>query len=154
MWVYLTRPGRSPTLVSELISGAFLSRRLDNQTPIPVSLSSRSTMYLSVVPDGVARVVWTFPRQVVPAFTAPGGRVFRRRVIPGGMLIGTVAGNVAASRPTHLGGFPGATWLAADGRVISSMRAPVIQRTSTVATGKQTGTVTGTATGIPLSQAC
>ena len=151
---YLTGPGgSSPSLVTEIISGAFLSI-LDDQPPIPLALPGRSTMYLGIVPDRVARVVWTFPRQVVPTFTAPGGKVFPRRVIPGGRLTAAVRGNVAVSRPTHLGGFPSTTWLAADGRIISRKRAPVIQQTSTVATGTQPITETATGTPVPLSQAC
>jgi hypothetical protein len=79
-------------------------------------------VYYSVVPDGVARVEWTFPHETIPAVKEPGGHVLPGRVFPRTELTASVQGNVAAAEaPRHpVFAPPYVTWLAADGHVIKS----------------------------------
>ena len=153
VWAYLTTPGtRSPVSLGSPLSGAFLSS-LDKLPPLDYAAT-----FIALVPDGVARVVWTFPRQTIPSFKAPGGRVFPGRVVRGATLVATVSGNVAAVGARHpVEPFPSSTtWLAADGHVIAAAKFPgtffpLLPRHPS---GRASIPLRATATGTPLSKAC
>jgi hypothetical protein len=75
-------------------------------------------VYLGVVPDKVARVEWTFPRERLPNLPhLHGGHVFR-----GVTLTANVIGNIAAARAIPYSFFmvSRATWLNATGRTIKT----------------------------------
>jgi hypothetical protein len=83
--------------------------------PFPLGAARPSTVWLSVVPDRVARVRWVFPRQnVYRTETYPG--VFALNVLP--------SGNVAAAPVPRDSSFQPAlvAWYGADGSVISRWR--------------------------------
>jgi hypothetical protein len=118
----------------------------------PVEISN---VYLSMVPDGVARVVWTFPRLKVPPVRLSHGPVFPGRVIPAAKLTASVQGNVAAAeKPRYQTAFASATtWYAADGYVIKTFRYPVTRFPSHI---PSSGTITETEkmVGTPVPPGC
>jgi hypothetical protein len=98
------------------------------------------------VPDRVARVEWTFPRERLPRL--PGQA--RGRVIHAATVTARVTGNVAAARMVP-GAFiePSATiWFDAAGRRIRTFRftVPNLAKPVTVTTGSSTS-ISGTAQG-------
>ncbi len=112
-------------------------------------------VYLSLVPNGVARVQWRFPRVVVPRISVPGGPVFRAHVISGAEITATVQGNIAAANaPPHPVLFPSvATWLAADGHVIKTVKYYVSSLPKGIPKSK--GTVTSSSLrAVPLPASC
>jgi hypothetical protein len=148
--VYATRPGaHTAAFVTEVLPGALAYE--DRQPPLRIA-----NVLLSLMPDGVATVKWTYPRLVVPTVTAPGGHVYRGRVIAGVELTASVQGNVAAAQvPPRSDVFlPSVTrWLAADGRVIKTYRFPVTKFPKTI---PSSGTVTSTGkmVGVPIKTDC
>lgn len=78
----------------------------------------RTTLYFEIVPDGVTRVRWVFPRRAL----YPPGAPTQTFAAP---LLVTVAvhGNIAARKLPQRGEAKEDTWYGADGRVIASYTA-------------------------------
>jgi hypothetical protein len=107
---------------------------------------------ISVVPDNVSRVSWTFPRVVLPEVKgAPGsGGVLR-----GGTVLASVVGNVAAARmiPHSFSNPSIVKWLAADDRIIKTTH-NAVPNFSNVSTTGGSVTITGTGTVISTGSVC
>jgi hypothetical protein len=148
VWVFITGPGTSSAAPADLVLPQLLSSRYQQNPP-----SENANVYFSVVPDGVARVVWTYPRVAVPRIKVPHGPVLPAHVIPGAKLTASVQGNVAAAiKPPHVGGLPSATtWFAADGSLIKTFRYPVSSPRFRTPRPGTTTTQTLTSTAVPAS---
>jgi hypothetical protein len=147
--VFVPSPGgRSAAFVTEVLPPA-LSYAY-RQPPIRIG-----DFYLGLVPNGVARVRWTFPREAVPRIRAPGGPVFRAHVISGAEITASVRGNIAAAKePPHPVSLPsGATWLAADGNELKAVKY-YVPTFPVHGIPKSTGTVTLRLSGTPVPASC
>lgn len=147
--LYAVKPATGAATLDGGVLSAFALRAAYQQPPMIVSGYD-----FSVVPDGVARVVWTFPRVSTPSFREPGGKVIPARVIPASTATATVAGNIAAASVPHFAGFAAtATWLAADGHVLGRARFGPSSVHVHFSTGR-TITAKGTMTGTPIPAGC
>jgi hypothetical protein len=109
--------GRSAAFVTEVMPPLLSYAYQEPPTKI-------AGIYLGLVPNGVARVRWTFPREAIPQVKVPGEPVLRAHVIPGAEITANVQGNVAAAKDPNKAVFlpSRATWLAADGQVIKTVK--------------------------------
>jgi hypothetical protein len=143
--------GRSAAFVTQVMAPMLPS---DYRQP-PLRIAD---VYLGLVPNGVARVTWTFPREAVPRITVPGGPVLKAHVIPGAQITATVHGNVAAANsPRQRVFLPSiATWLAADGHVIKTVKYYVPTLPHGISTtSKSNGIVTSSSfAGAPIQASC
>jgi hypothetical protein len=116
VFVFVTGGPGPRTAVGGEITAPTLSASIQ-PPPTPVN-----AVYISVVPDGVARVRWTFPHVRIPRLP----QLSTGRVLRGGTSTATVEGNIADARA-----IPGAyavptrtTWLDANGHVIKTFHYP------------------------------
>jgi hypothetical protein len=139
--------GRSAAFVTGVIPP--LLTDVYRQPPMTIA-----DVYVGLVPNGVARVTWIFPREAVPRIKVPGEPVFRAHVISGAEITASVDGDIAAAKaPAHPVAFPSAaTWLAADGHVIKTVKYYVPSPPHGIP--KSGGTETLTASGAPVPASC
>jgi hypothetical protein len=109
---YLVRPGAHPVAVA-VASPRTLSG------PLAGAAGRRARELVRIVPDGVARVRWTF-----------SGFHLLGRVYPGGTVTARVRGNIAAAKypaqPPGGSNLSGEAWFAADGRVIKTAAGEIV----------------------------
>jgi hypothetical protein len=137
------REGGTPTLEGEVSAAV-----LDSPPQFPAI--APGGVWLSVVPDRVTRVRWTFPREQLPdrpaLLHARSGHVF-----PATTVTAQVVGNIAAANVNRRAFLipSGTTWLGLKGQPIKTVRYPTIAQQI-----KTQGTLTSEGMGIATPIRC
>jgi hypothetical protein len=129
MAVFTPRQGASRSIAIAELSLRSLSIDSSNVFSVGDDLAS-------VVPDGVARVRWTFSRERLPNRADPKSGF----VLPGGVVTADVVGNIAAAEAISRSVVnpSSVTWLNAAGRPIGTSHSRQAQPAKAAAAGRRT----------------
>jgi hypothetical protein len=131
------QPGHRYLLYSATVVDTKTAAATGGLTPSAVSYNAgvrrKEWLDVGVVPDGVSRVKWVYPRPGEPPYRKkrghPGLIVANPAAVRAGIAVyPTVENNVAVPKAGTLGGLMSATWYRPDGRVIASYNEIAAQR--------------------------